>query len=122
MTGRLIIKILRESLKSLENSFFYGNTTQQSQLFLPEPNLIGEVANHWSRVLSTNANVQYSTVYQNLTAYSAQMMYNPEQYKVNVNNFINLVVSEKYKDFPMEGIIDDTIAGVLVNNDLKILV
>lgn len=70
-----------------ENTFLYGkdnlnNPQNQAQLFLPEPNLIGEIANHWSNTLSTNANVQYSTIYQNLTAYAAQLMYNPEEYKV----------------------------------------
>ena len=65
-----------------ENSFLYGNTVQQPQLFLPEPNLIAELGNNWNSAISTNTSAQYSTIFQNITAYSTQIRYNPEPYKV----------------------------------------
>lgn len=65
-----------------ENSFIYGNTTQQAQLFLPQPNLIAELGNKWTQALSTNASYQYSTVYQTVDAYNIRTSYNPEPFKV----------------------------------------
>lgn len=74
-----------------ENQFLYGSynalaptplQSLQSPLFLPEPDLIGEVTNHWNSKLMTNSSLQYSTIYQNVTSYAGQVMYNPEDYKV----------------------------------------
>ena len=65
-----------------ENNFIYGNTTQQPQLFLPQPNLIAELGNRWSSIFNTNLSYQYSTFYQNIDAYSLQAKYSPEPYKI----------------------------------------
>jgi LPS-assembly protein len=65
-----------------QNNFLYGNQTQYAQLFLPNPNLIAELNNNWTRKFSTSATFQYSTVYNTIDAYSAGFKYNPEDYKV----------------------------------------
>jgi LPS-assembly protein len=65
-----------------ENNFLYGNTTQQAQLFLPQPNVIAELGNKWTQTLNSNLSFQYSTVYQTIDAYSAQARYSPEPFKV----------------------------------------
>lgn len=75
-----------------ENQFLYGSYNNgpypsalqelQAPLFLPEPDLIGEVSNHWTEKFTTMSSLQYSTIYQNVTSYSGQLMYNPEDYKV----------------------------------------
>jgi LPS-assembly protein len=65
-----------------QNPFLYGNPTQQAQLFLPQPNLIAELGNKWMSNFSSNLTYQYSTVYQTVDAYTAQIKYNPEPYKV----------------------------------------
>jgi LPS-assembly protein len=65
-----------------ENNFIYGNTTQNAQLFLPQPNVIAELGNKWTPSLNSNLNFQYSTVYQTVDAYNAALRYNPEPHKV----------------------------------------
>ena len=65
-----------------ENDFLYGNTTQQAQLFLPQPNAIAELGNKWSQSVNSNLSFQYSTVYQTVDAYTAQAKWNPEPYEV----------------------------------------
>ncbi len=65
-----------------EDNMAYGSYTQFQQLYLPEPNLIGEFGNNWGRGVTSNASIQYTTVYQQIDAYSLQLRYNPESYKV----------------------------------------
>jgi LPS-assembly protein len=65
-----------------ENNFLYGNTTQDSQLFLPTPNLIAELNNNWSKQFSTNANFQYDTVYDTIDAWNVGMKFNPDDGKI----------------------------------------
>lgn len=64
------------------NNLLYGNYTQFQQLYLPQPNLIAQLANNWSDKFTTNISGQYSTIYDNIDQYSFQMQYKPEQYKV----------------------------------------
>jgi LPS-assembly protein len=64
------------------NNLLYGNYLQYQPLYQPQPNLIAELTNHWSQAVSSNANIQYDTVYQQIDAYAIQMRYNPEDYKV----------------------------------------
>ena len=65
-----------------QNNFLYGNQSQYAQLFLPTPNLIGELNNNWNRAFSTSANFQYDTIYNTVDAYSVGFKYNPDNYKV----------------------------------------
>lgn len=65
-----------------ENSFIYGNTTEQAQLFLPQPNVIAEVNNNWSSAFRTRGSFQYSSVYSTIDAWNLGTSYNPEKGKV----------------------------------------
>ncbi len=65
-----------------ENSFIYGNTTEQAQLFLPRPNAIAEINNNWSSAFKTNGSFQYSTTYSTIDAWSLNSVYNPEKGKL----------------------------------------
>ncbi len=65
-----------------QNNFLYGNQTQDSQLFLPNPNFITELTNNWSKTIATTANFQYDAVYNNIDAYSAGIRITPDDYKV----------------------------------------
>ncbi|MFN7095318.1 MAG: LPS-assembly protein LptD, partial [Burkholderiales bacterium] len=65
-----------------ENDFAYGNYTQYQQLYLPQPNAIAELGNKWTKAISTNASFQYNTMYNEIDAYSLQLKYNPEDYKI----------------------------------------
>jgi len=65
-----------------ENNFLYGSYNQFQELFLPQPNVIAELGNNWSKVLSSNASVQYSTQYQTVDQYALQLRFAPGDYKV----------------------------------------
>ena len=64
------------------NNLLYGQYSQFQQLYQPQPNLIAELNNKWARTTSTNAMFQYDTVYSNIALYSAQLRYNPGEFKV----------------------------------------
>ncbi|MEN9946559.1 MAG: hypothetical protein RLZZ293_945, partial [Pseudomonadota bacterium] len=70
-----------------ENNFLYGNTTQDAQLFLPAPNLIGELTNNWTDLFTTTATIQYDTTYGNIDAWTAGMKFNPDDGKVISLNY-----------------------------------
>lgn len=65
-----------------ENNTLYGSYNQFQQLYLPQPNLIAELGNKWSKAWTSNINVQYTTIYQQIDAYALQLRYNPEDSKV----------------------------------------
>lgn len=64
------------------NNLLYGNYQQFQPLYQPQPNLIAELTNHWSKDLTSNASFQYDTGYQQIDAYAIQMRYNPEDFKI----------------------------------------
>lgn len=64
------------------NNLLYGSYNQFQPLYQPQPNLITELTNRWSRYLTSNANLQYDTVYNQIDNYGVQMRYNPEDFKV----------------------------------------
>lgn len=64
------------------NNLLYGNYQQYQPLYQPQPNLIAEFTNHWSKAVTSRANIQYDTVFQQIDAYTVQMRYNPEDFKV----------------------------------------
>ncbi|MCC2644232.1 MAG: hypothetical protein K0R94_10 [Burkholderiales bacterium] len=69
------------------NNLLYGNYQQYQPLYQPQPNLIAELNNNWTSTLTTNASLQYDTVYQQIDAYSVQMRYNPDDFKVLTARF-----------------------------------
>ena len=75
-----------------ENNFIYGNPTQDGQLFLPAPNFITELTNHWSKELSSTATFQYDTSYNVLDAWTAGLTYQPSDGKI-----FNLGMSYQYQ-------------------------
>lgn len=73
------------------NNLLYGNYTQYQPLYQPQPNLIAELANNWTKALTSSANFQYDTVYNQIDGYTAGLKYNPEDFKV-----LNAVFSYQY--------------------------
>lgn len=70
-----------------QNNFIYGNQTQDSQLFLPNPNLITELTNNWSKIISTSSYLQYDSIYNTIDAYRVGVQFNPDDYKVINTSF-----------------------------------
>jgi LPS-assembly protein len=64
------------------NNLLYGNYEQYQPLYQPQPNLIAELTNNWTKALTSNINFQYDTVYKQVDAYALQMRYNPDDYKI----------------------------------------
>lgn len=64
------------------NNLLYGNYLQYLPLYQPQPNLIAELNNNWTRAFTSNASFQFDTVYNQIDAYALQMRYNPEDFKI----------------------------------------
>jgi len=73
------------------NNLLYGSYSQYTPLYQPQPNLIAELSNNWTKALVSNAFFQYDTVYHQIDGYSAALRYNPEDFKV-----LNAVFSYQY--------------------------
>lgn len=65
-----------------ESNSLYGSYSQYPQLYLPTPNLIGELTNQWNKQVSSFATFQYDTTQGNIDYYAVNMKWNPDVGKV----------------------------------------